>query len=308
MKRLGTLLAAISLLTVLCSCTGKKETPTAGAQRRAAVVLRDGTKITGDLVASSPTEVQISGDDKIMRTIPMDQVKSIEYGEATTPAPNAQTQAGPPVQTAPSLRKGAAPGMPAPQRPGAAFKQETAASPVPAKVYELPAGSHLAIRTNESIDSAKASEGQSFDAQVSKDVLDASGAVAIPHGSQAELVIVSASKGGRFKGASDLVLDLRSVTVNGQRYQLDAADIQQRGKDGVGANKRTATYTGGGAAVGAIIGAIAGGGRGAAIGAGAGAGAGALTQIITKGGSIRVPAETVLTFRLEKPLRVVASN
>jgi hypothetical protein len=76
----------------------------------------------------------------------------------------------------------------------------------------------------------------------------------------------------------------------------------------MGANKRTAEYTGGGTAVGAIIGAIAGGGRGAAIGAGSGAGAGALTQILTKGGSIKVPAESVLTFKLDRPLRVVAAR
>jgi outer membrane lipoprotein SlyB len=73
-------------------------------------------------------------------------------------------------------------------------------------------------------------------------------------------------------------------------------------------NKRTAEYSGGAAALGAIIGAIAGGGKGAAIGAGAGAGAGALTQVLTKGGSIRVPAETVLTFQLDKPVQIVQAK
>ena len=61
----------------------------------------------------------------------------------------------------------------------------------------------------------------------------------------------------------------------------------------------------GGAAAGAAIGAIAGGGKGAGIGAASGAGAGAVTQILTKG-SIKVPVETVLTFRLDRPLRVTA--
>jgi outer membrane lipoprotein SlyB len=60
--------------------------------------------------------------------------------------------------------------------------------------------------------------------------------------------------------------------------------------------------------LGAIIGAIAGGGKGAAIGAGAGAGAGALTQVVTKGGAIKVPAESVLTFQLDRPLRVTAAQ
>ena len=53
--------------------------------------------------------------------------------------------------------------------------------------------------------------------------------------------------------------------------------------------------------------AIAGGGKGAAIGAGSGAGAGALTQILTKG-TIKVPVESVLTFKLEQPLRVRAAE
>jgi hypothetical protein len=122
------------------------------------------------------------------------------------------------------------------------------------------------------------------------------------------LIIVSASKGGNIRGASDLVVSLGSVSVGGRRYEVETTDVGERGKAGIGANKRTATYTGGGAAVGAIIGAIAGGGKGAAIGAGAGAGAGALTQILTKGKAIRVPAESVLTFKLDKPLRITAAE
>jgi hypothetical protein len=175
-----------------------------------------------------------------------------------------------------------------------------------ARTFALPPGTELPVRTNETIDSSKASEGQPFNAEVSSEVLNSAGAVVIPKGAQAEVVIVSASQGGKIRGAADLVLSLASVTVRGRRYQIEASDVAQRGTEGVGANKRTATYTGGGAAVGAIIGAIAGGGKGAAIGAGAGAGAGALTQILTRGKAIRVPAESVLTFRLESPLTVAA--
>jgi outer membrane lipoprotein SlyB len=104
------------------------------------------------------------------------------------------------------------------------------------------------------------------------------------------------------------VLDLQSVAINSKRYTIDTADVTKKGKSGVGANRRTAEYTGGGAALGAIIGAIAGGGKGAAIGAGAGAGAGALTQVLTKGQAIKVPAESVLTFKLDKPLKVTAAR
>jgi hypothetical protein len=104
------------------------------------------------------------------------------------------------------------------------------------------------------------------------------------------------------------VLDLQSVSVEGQEYRVSTTDLQRSGKQGLGANKRTAEYTGGAAALGAIIGAIAGGGKGAAIGAGAGAGAGAATQVITKGGSIKVPVETVLTFELNQPVQIVQAK
>ncbi len=104
------------------------------------------------------------------------------------------------------------------------------------------------------------------------------------------------------------MLDLQSISVEGKEYRVSTTDLQQKGKQGFGVNKRTGEFTGGGAALGAIIGAIAGGGKGAAIGAGAGAGAGAVTQIATKGGAIKVPAETVLTFELDKAVQIVEAK
>lgn len=55
---------------------------------------------------------------------------------------------------------------------------------------------------------------------------------------------------------------------------------------------------------GTLLGALAGGGKGAAIGAVAGGAAGAGAQTVTRGQAVRVPAETVLTFRLDEPLRI----
>jgi hypothetical protein len=171
----------------------------------------------------------------------------------------------------------------------------------------LPAGTALPVRTEETIDSGHAVEGQSFAAEIAADIRDSDGAILIPRGANAQIVIKSATKGGKIRGASDLVLDLKSVSVEGQQYFLDTTDLEEKGHAGVGKNKRTAEFAGGGAAIGAIIGAIAGGGKGAAIGAGAGAGAGALGEIVTKG-KIKVPAETVLTFKLDSALRVVEAQ
>jgi hypothetical protein len=269
MRQTSVLLATIVVSLVLSSCTNRSAVEPL-EKRHATVLMQDGTKVTGAVVASSASEITLAGDDNITRTIPMKQVKSVEYGDEAVAQPK----------------------QPTPQ----------------ARSYELPAGTEISVRSNETIDSSTAVGGQGFAAEVPRDVLDGSGAVAIPQGSRAQLIIVSASKGGRIQGASDLVLTLGSVSVGGRRYELDTADVRQRGKAGLGANKRTAEYTGGGAVVGAIIGAIAGGGKGAAIGAGAGAGAGALTQILTKGKAIRVPAESVLIFRLDRPLRIVAAD
>ncbi len=178
---------------------------------------------------------------------------------------------------------------------------------ITSKTLLLPPGTQISVRNDELIDSSHASEGQTYAARVTRDVRDAAGDVAIPRGANAVIIIRSASKGGKIRGASDLDMDLASVSVEGTRYQLSTVDLIEKGRDGVGANKRTGEITGGGAAIGAIIGAIAGGGKGAAIGGGAGAGGGALTQILTKG-TIKVPAESVLTFRLDAPLRIVEAQ
>ena len=279
------------------------------------VHLKDGSKVPGVVVASSQTDMVLDGDDGIERKIPLAQVQSVEYGEAAKPEPS-RLLPRPATQPKPASPQTAAAPQQTPQPAPAETAQAPAAAPAPpppppppppARVYELPAGSEISVRTNEPIDSGTAADGQTFDAQVTRSVKDAGGAVVLPRGAPARIVIRSASKGG-IRGASDLVLDLQSVRINGRSYTIDTADLSQKGKSGVGANKRTATFTGGGAALGAIIGAIAGGGKGAAIGAGSGAGAGALTQILTKGGAIKVPAESVLTFSLDKPLTVTAEE
>ena len=164
-------------------------------------------------------------------------------------------------------------------------------------------GTTISVRTNERID-VKKSDGRIFAGVVDQDVRDANNGVAIARGSQVELAVKKLA-------TNDLVLDLESVTVGGQRYAITADDaaMGKGQREGIGQNKRTAEYIGGGALLGTIIGAIAGGGKGAAIGAAAGAGAGAGAQVLTRGKKVNVPAESLLTFRLEKSLRMgVADN
>jgi outer membrane lipoprotein SlyB len=171
---------------------------------------------------------------------------------------------------------------------------------------ELPAGTEIAVLANQTIDSSTATEGQIFPADVAENVMDASGRVVIPKGSLAELVLRSASRGGLTSNA-EIALDLQSIKVGNRRYLVNTADLEQKAQGGVGANKRTAEMVGGGAVLGTLIGAIAGGGKGAAIGAVAGAGAGAGTQVLTRGKTVKVPAETTLRFKLDQPLTLQAA-
>ncbi|HJT88650.1 MAG TPA: hypothetical protein VJ732_12360 [Bryobacteraceae bacterium] len=295
------LAAALLSFVILPACNRS-----AGAGPHATVELRDGTSVSGSILSSSAKEIEIVGDDKLTRTIPMGQVRSVEYDDPATQAPAAEN-APPAAGSAAPPAAGGAPSAPPRRELSHRDHYHPTEAAVTTKTYELPAGTEISVRNEESIDSGKAAEGQTYPAEVTQDVRDAEGNVVIPRGANAQIVIRSASKGGRIRGTSDLVMDLATVSIDGREYELSTADVSERGHAGVGANKRTGEFAGGGAAIGAIIGAIAGGGKGAAIGAGSGAGAGALTQILTKG-TIKVPVETILTFKLDRPLRVRAAS
>jgi len=77
----------------------------------------------------------------------------------------------------------------------------------------------------------------------------------------AQVVIRSSTKWKPLSWHLRPCADLQSISVGGKQYLVSTTDLQQKGKQGFGANKRTAEFTGGGAALGAIIGAIAGGGK-----------------------------------------------
>ncbi len=191
--------------------------------------------------------------------------------------------------------------------PAPAAGPEPAPVPTPAPIAierTVPARARIAVRNNETIDSKTAAPGQKYSAVVVQSVSDTRGRVLIPHGSAATLVVRSVRDQGKVEGQSELALDIESVSIDGRRYRVETTDILEKGKPGVGANGRTGKFIGGGAVLGTLLGAVAGGGRGAAIGALSGAAAGTATQAVTRGHGVRVPAETLMTFRLEAPIHV----
>jgi hypothetical protein len=175
--------------------------------------------------------------------------------------------------------------------PGSASAQSSSRSVAP--------GTEVQVRTAQAINVKDSSaSGRTYTASVAQDVLSQNGSVAIPKGSPATLRVIRPSADSK-----DMTLALSSVTVHGRRYSVDSESLTEKGsKDGLGANKRTGKFVGGGAVGGALIGALAGGGKGAAIGALAGGAAGAGAQVLTRGKNLNVPAETVLKFRLENGL------
>jgi hypothetical protein len=158
----------------------------------------------------------------------------------------------------------------------------------------IPPGTEVAVRNDITID-VRDADGRVFPGFVARDVAAPDGRIVIPRGSRAELIV-------RRLGPRDFAVDLASVTVHGRRYSIDTSDAEHVHNHGEG--RRTGAFAGGGAIVGTLLGAIAGGGKGAAIGALAGGAAGAGTAIATRGERVHIPAESVLTFRVEQPLDI----
>lgn len=228
-----------------------------------------------------------------------------EYGQPTGPASSM-----PGVQTQPSAQPGypesagaePAPGAPSVQNPGGGYEAQqppAGAAPAPAAV-EIPAGTRLAVRLNNDLGSKISQPGESFSATVTEDVV-VDGARVISRGARAEGKVIDAKPLGHFKGGARLALRLQEVNTTAGSYPITTSTVERLLK---GKGKRTAGFIGGGAGLGALIGGVTGGGKGAAIGAGVGAGAGTAGAAATGNKQIVMPAGTVLTFKLQRSVRL----
>ncbi|HTA81017.1 MAG TPA: hypothetical protein VK720_15790 [Terracidiphilus sp.] len=214
------------------------------------------------------------------------------------PAPSAQ-------QPAPGQPAGQpqATQTPAPTATPANGQQQAAAPPPPPPppaMVKLPAGTRLRVRLDSDLGSAISHAGDSFRATVADDVV-VDGAVVIPRHARAEGLVVDAKPLGHFKGGALLSVRLERVHTKFGSYPVSTSSIEQAEK---GKGKRSAGFIGGGAGFGALIGGLAGGGKGAAIGALAGGGAGTAGAGLTGNKQIVLPAETLLTFRLEHSVHI----
>jgi BON domain len=217
--------------------------------------------------------------------------------EKPAPKPRAARHRSPPPSESPApmqtpVTTAATTPPPAPAAP---------APPPPPQKVTIPAGTTLAVRLVDTIDSEKSTQGQTFHATLNSP-LAVEGDTVIPAGYDVEGHIVNVQSAGKFAGQSLLVLQLDRISAGEKYYNIQT---DQYTRKGTSRGKNTAEKVGAGAGIGAIIGAIAGGGKGAAIGAAAGGGLGGGVQAATKGQQIKLPSETVLNFTLQAPLTVV---
>jgi hypothetical protein len=77
---------AILLLLVLCAgCSTRPATVAAQPREHATVTKRDGTTVSGAIVANSGSAITLEGPNGVAQTITMDQVKTIEYEDHSSP-------------------------------------------------------------------------------------------------------------------------------------------------------------------------------------------------------------------------------
>ena len=154
---------------------------------------------------------------------------------STSPAPAASTP--PPVSTR--------------------SQSQTTTSP-----YEVPAGTELDVRLQNTLNSGTAQVEDRFEATTLVD-LNVNGRVLIPAGSVMRGVVTAVEPGTRTNRTSKMTVSFDQVTVNGRAYPMRATVTEAIQGEGI---RGEATRAGAGAAVGGIIGAVLGGVKGAVLG------------------------------------------
>jgi len=162
-----------------------------------------------------------------------------------------------------------------------------------ASAETVPAGTHITVRTDSQINSATAHVGQSFHANLTRDLVVHSKTIA-KSGAPAKGKVTYVKSSGRLHAPGQVTIRLTSIQLaNGKTLPVSTSGFHTKGKSHT---KGNVTKIGGGAAAGALIGGLAGGGKGALIGTAVGAGAGTGVAAATGKEEAVIHAESVITF------------
>jgi len=155
---------------------------------------------------------------------------------------------------------------------------------------EIPAGTHVNVRINQSLSSGSAKTGQSWSGTLNGD-LSVDGKVVAKNGDAVQGKVTFAKSSGRLSDPGQL--SLRLTSINGQ--SVSSSRVSRKGSSHT---KGNVAKIGGSTAGGALIGGLLGGGKGAAIGAGVGAAGGTGVAAATGKKEAVIPAETLLSFTI----------
>ncbi len=182
---------------------------------------------------------------------------------------------------------------------GAAGKKSAKPAEEPAAVV-IPTGTTIPVRTAQTLDTARNRAGDRFVADLAEPVA-VGHAVVLPKGARFSGRITESKPSGRLKGRGVLSIRLESFTFDGKTYRVQTLRQSWLTKSH---RNRNLAWIGGGAGGGSLIAGLAAGGPWTLAGAGIGAGAGLTTAVITGRKQVSIPAESIIRFTLQEPVRV----
>lgn len=163
-------------------------------------------------------------------------------------------------------------------------------SPAATSAITVPSGTPLMVRTKEPLDSSRQKAGHKFTAMLEAD-LAVGGVVVAPRGSNVYGELTQAKQAGRIAGKSELTVAFTGLMINNQIKPIQTSEIKTVADSNQG--KNTVGKTARGAAIGGLIDGSDGAKTGAKVGIGA--------SLLTRGGKINIPANTLLEVRLAEP-------
>ena len=185
-----------------------------------------------------------------------------------------------------------------------------------ASAAEIPKGTHVLLRMENSINTRTAQEGDYVYLRTASPVA-VGGQIALPEGSYVQGVVVQSKHSGRVAGRAELSIRLESLTLASGKVlkfspHVSSVDDQENGQKVAGKEntiqaaptagkdvERIAILAGSGAAIGGLADRSW---QGAGIGSGIGAGVGIATVLLSRGKEVELRRGSTLDVVFDRPV------